>query len=156
MSYFYPQAAVVLQVLPEDFQLSSVVNLQKAKTFTITPRHVEVHRNDHKTADTFTMELDYRSFPFDPRTIRACGVTIHMQDMGSLETTTGALNTIVPSQDNIVFAGYVDEETVEFDDARRIVKFEGRDYTCLLIDQRYVNNNELSFGQPIDVSINAF
>lgn len=145
-----------LRILPEDFKLVSDPSLQKAYVVHIQVRDVTVGINDHKTSDTFTAEIDYKNFPFDPRSIRACGVKIHMEDMKSLYTRDGALNTIVPTPENAVFAGFVDEDSVTFNESSRKVRLEGRDFSCLLIDQKYKELSPISHTDPIDVTIKNF
>jgi len=161
MSYTYPQAAVELRILPEDFKLSSDPVLQSQHRIIVQARNVTVNVNDYKTSDTFSVEIDYKSFPFDPRLIRACGVVIYIQDMEHLYNDDGSLNKIVPgastrinpSVSNAVAIGFVDEESIEFDDSKRTVHFEGRDTTALLIDQKYTANKPIPLNTPIDVAI---
>lgn len=164
MSYYYPQAAVKLRILFEDFKLTSDSATQVPYEFNVIAKNVTVHRNDYKTTDTFDMEIDFKNFPFDPRAIRYCGVVIYMQDMGSVYNLDGSLNklkpgapTIVdPTITNAVFAGFVDEDTVTFDDTRRMVHFSGRDFTALLIDQKYQTNAPITnLSIPIDQVIST-
>jgi hypothetical protein len=156
MSYFYPQACLKLSILLEDFKLSSDATVQKPYPLQVVARDVTVNINDHKTSDSFSAEIDFKAFPFDPRSIRACGVTVYMQDMKALLKVDGTPNTIVPSDANAVFAGFVDDESISFDDTRRTVHFEGRDFTALLIDQKYKENVPISMNRTLDVIINAF
>ena len=156
MSYYFPQAAIKLRILPEDFRLVSDATLQTPFEVFVIAKDLTVDIGDHKTSDSFTAELEYKSFPFDPRSIRSCGVVIYMQDMGSIRKPDGSLNTLIPSPDNAVFAGYVDKDTVTFNDASRSVKFAGRDFSSLLIDQKYKENAPISQSEPLDVTITRF
>lgn len=156
MSYYFPQASVTLKVLFEDFQARSQAELQKTYTLEVECKRLNVNGNDYKTSDTFDCEIDYKNFPFDPRTIRACGVTIHIEDMQSVYNSDGSLNKIVPSKQNAVFVGFVDKENINFDDSKRLVKFEGRDLTALLIDEKYAQNTPISLAAPVDVAIGSF
>lgn len=149
MSFYYPQSAVKLRILPEDYKLVSDASLQSPIEVITQAKMVSVTRNDYKTADSFNMKLDYKSFPFDPRSIRACGVVIYMQDTGKLEK-------LVPSQDNAVFAGYVDTEEIMLDENAQTVTFEGRDFTALLIDQKYAIKKPISEQKPLDKAITEF
>ena len=118
MSYYYPQAAVELQILPEDFKLTSDASLQKLQRIQVQAKNISVTKADYRTTDTFSMDIDYKNFPFDPRTIRSCGVVIYLQDMMGM----GEGSTIRPGEatwltkdtnnetPNIIFQGYVDEE----------------------------------------------
>lgn len=161
MSYYYPQGAVELRILPEDYKLVSDATLQATRTLRIQARDITVKVNDYKTTDTFSLEIDYKHFPFDPRTIRACGVVIFMQDMEGVYKDDGSVNTIVPNGPtkvnpdipNAVFIGFADDETIEFDDLRRTVRLEGRDCTALLIDQKYAENAPISLNVTLDVAI---
>jgi len=102
-------------------------------------RNLTVEINDYKEADTFKAEIDYKSFPFDPRTIRACKVSVYMEDRKSIFAGEGnKLNILVPSSDNVVFIGYADEEGITFNDTSRIVSLNGRDLTCLFTDSKYL------------------
>lgn len=151
MSYYYPQAVMTLRVIWEDFDLKSDASLQKVYTLPIIARRITVNFNDYTTADTFDCEIEYKNFPFDPRCIRSCGVTIHMQDMKTIFRDDNALNIIEPSDANTIFQGFVDEESLKFDDDKRVVRFEGRDFTALLIDAKYLEGKPLDQGQPLDV-----
>ncbi len=162
MSQYYPQASVELRILPEDFQLVSDASKQATKTLHVVARDVTINVNDYKTTDTFSMDIDYKHFPFDPRSIRSCGVVIYLQDMEKLYNEDGSINTIVPGRGtkldpktpNSVFIGFVDEESIDFDDSKRSVRFEGRDITALLIDQKYQTNSPLVLNQPLDTILN--
>lgn len=149
MSYYYPQAAVKLRILPEDFKLVSDASLQRPYEVIVQAKNLSITSNDYKTTDTFNMKLDYKNFPFDPRTIRACGVVIYLQDMAKIQN-------LVPSNANAVFAGFVDTETINLDDSKQEVSFEGRDFTSLMIDQKYLINAPISEQQPLDQAIREF
>ncbi len=143
MSFYVPQAAMSLRVIWEDFGSDdSVLN----KVYVLNPllRNLEVGINAYYEADTFRCEIDYKSFPFDPRCIRSCGVTIHIEDMKQLYKG-GVLNRIEETEDNTIFTGFTDEEKISFDDNRRVVTFEGRDFTSLFIDAAYT-------GPPVPLS----
>ena len=103
----------------------------------IIPKNVEVEINSINEADTFKMELDYKAFPFDPRTIRALGITIHMEDVESIFDKRGVQKMITPSKENEVFTGFADENRISFNDDSRTVSIDGRDFTALLIDQKF-------------------
>lgn len=161
MSYYYPQAAVELRILPEDFKLTSDASKQVPQRVMVIPKSVSVSVNDYKTTDTFNMELDYKNFPFDPRSIRSCGVVIYLQDMQSLVLADGSQNTLNPgastslnpSIPNAVFLGFVDEDHIEFNDMTQTVKLTGRDVTALLIDQKYQTNTPIALTQRLDLAI---
>ena len=135
---------MTLRVLWEDFGLKSDAALQEVYTLPVLARRLTVDINDYTQADTFDAEIDYKSFPFDPRTIRACAVTIHMEDRKQIFRGDNRLNLLEPTPENTIFQGFVDEESIQFDDDKRSVRFEGRDFTAILIDTKYLE------GKPID------
>jgi hypothetical protein len=148
VSFFYPQAAMVLRVVWEDFKFQSDPKKQKEYRIKVRAKRVAVSINDYSTADTFSADLDYKSFPFDPRCIRSLGVSIHFEDMKKLCDNGGVPSKIVPSDGNTVFLGFADEESIKLDENSRTVSFEGRDYTALLIDAKY-DKGTLDLSRPL-------
>lgn len=144
MSVYYPQASLTLRVRWEDFGNEADAKLQSVYSLPIVARRISVNINDYTQADTFEAEIDYKQFPFDPRSIRACGVTVSMQDMKKVFQGS-ALEQIKPNAENTIFLGFADEESIVFDDDKRVVKLEGRDFTSLLIDRKYLRG-------PIDLT----
>lgn len=129
----------------------------------ILAKRITVNINDYTQADTFDCEIDYKQFPFDPRSIRAIAITVAMEDVGHLyDDTTNKPSRIVPrsvqdsngSEANVVFVGFADEESINFDDTKRTVRFEGRDFTSLLIDRKYLAG-PVNLEQPVDVVISG-
>ena len=112
----------------------------------VIPKSIEVEINSINEADKFKMELDYKSFPFDPRTIRALGVTVHMEDVESIFDERGVQKKITPTKENKIFIGFADENRIQFDSENRMVSIEGRDYTALFIDQKF-------FAAPPNMSL---
>lgn len=154
MGIYYPQCSVVLRIRWEDFGEKSDV-LTKVYDLPILARRVNVNINDYTQADTFDIEIDYREFPFDPRCIRAVGVTIAMENVKEVFQGDNSLRAIAPrsgDDGNIIFQGFADEESISFDDSKRTVKLEGRDFTALLIDRKYPNGT-VNLEQTVDVVI---
>jgi hypothetical protein len=147
---YYPQGAMTLRVLWEDFGNKNNEKLKEVYSIPILARRISVNINDYTQADTFSAEIDYKQFPFDPRAIRACGVTISMQDMKSLYFRGNSPKEIEPNEDNTIFAGFADEESISFDDTARVVKLEGRDFTGLLIDRPWLADPP-DLSRPLDV-----
>lgn len=136
MDAYYPRAIAVLDVLLEDFSDGSGSELPAVEA---VPRTVEVRCNDHRTADTFRLELDYRDFPFDPRMLRAIHVRIFM---GDVEDPAAELT----ADDKFWrFAGFVDVPRTQLQDGGEVVTLEGRDYTGPFLDTRWS-------GAAIDVT----
>lgn len=152
MSYFYPQSVMTLNVRWESFDSDTDAILLKTSKLQVLAKRSRVTINDYTKADTFDAELDFKNFPFDPRTIRALGVTVHMEDRRKVFKTNNDLDFLIPSRENTVFQGFADEENIDFDDTRRVVRFEGRDFTSLLIDAPY-NGKALDKGKRLDVLI---
>lgn len=149
MSIYYPQAAVSLRVIWEDFGSNSPT-LKEVTVMQVSCRNVVVDRNDYTEADTFKARIDYKSFPFDPRCIRSCGIAVYMEDRKGLFKQTNSLNLIEPSEDNIIFQGFADEGGLEFNDDTRTVMIEGRDFTSQFIDTKRLDTSPIPLSKPID------
>lgn len=137
MAIFYPQAAVTLRVVWENFGDDVNPLLKQVYTVTAQAKRVRVNINSYAEADTFELELDYKVFPFDPRAIKSLQVSIHMENMEALEDDNGAPKKIQPSSENVVFMGFADEDEMTFNDSSRTVRLKGRDFTGLLIDAKW-------------------
>ncbi len=149
MTYYYPQAALSLRIRFEDFGASDPLT-GKTLEFNCIPKDVTVSINGYSKADTFSCTLDYKNFPFDPRTIRSLGVSIFLEDiLAQTEERSGAPKQIKPvhnlklNQSNAIFLGFADEDTIRFDEENREISFEGRDFTSLLIDTPWDSNQTL-------------
>lgn len=153
MSIYYPQAAVSLRVIWEDFGSNSEV-LQNVSAMQVSCRNVVVERNDYTEADTFKAKIDYKSFPFDPRCMRSCGIAVYMEDRKTVFRQNNSLRLIEPSADNIIFQGFADQSGLEFDDTTRSVMIEGRDFTSLFIDTKRINTTPIPLSKPLDEIIN--
>lgn len=166
MSVYYPQAAVELQIIWEDFEKNKNIGplasgigplptggLNKLYLLPIFTKRVTVHVNDYTQADTCDLEIDYKNFPFDPRCIRACGINVFMEDQKAL-VKNGSPIAIKPSDANAVFLGFADEESISFDDDHRTVKMECRDFTSILIDTKHPAET-LDTTTPLDMLIQS-
>lgn len=149
MSLYFPQGGIILRVTWEDFGTKNEV-LSKTYDLNIQAKSLVVERNDYSEADTFKATIDYKSFPFDPRSIRACAVTICIEDRKKMFNSDNSLHLIEPNEDNIVFIGFADESQIRFDNESRTVTLEGRDYTGLFIDQKRINTEPISMSKPLD------
>jgi hypothetical protein len=149
MKYFYPHAIAVLQVVWQSDPDSPNPATEKPYKLQVQPRVTKVSINSYVEADTFEIELDYKTFPFDPRTMRSCQVTIYM---ANLDTMSDPLNAFQPSADNAVFEGFADEDSIELNDSTRTVRLKGRDFTALLIDAKWPGKL-LPLNQPLDAVI---
>ncbi len=148
MTVYYPQAVVTLRITWENFGDENNFFLSQVYTLQAVPKRVTVSINDYMKADTVTLDMDYKNFPFDPRCIRACGITVHIQDMKKAFDEQGPVQ-IKPVEEtfastNAVFVGFADTDAITFSDSERSVKFEGRDYTGLLIDTPMIQSKPFS------------
>jgi len=148
-AFYYPQAAMFLRLRLEDFGDKASGIADKQFDIACLARRVSVSMNDYTKADTFEAEIDFKNFPFDPRCIRACGVTIAMEDAGRIYNDDNSLNPLKATVENTVFMGFADEESITFDDSNRTVRLEGRDFTAVLIDRKYLDGL-LAVDQPLD------
>lgn len=142
MGFYYPRSVMILTVRWEESEYnkkptSGVRSIGDAgknlrtSEIVVYPKNVRVKINSYQEADTFSAELDYKSFPFDPRTIRACQVTIYIKNV------QGEYKPTIKDLSDVVFTGFADEESITLDDSRRVVRLEGRDLTSLLIDKKF-------------------
>lgn len=146
MAVYYPQAVVTMRVILEDFGESQDTSKQEVHRFTILCKDLEVSLNSYREADFFRATVDFKNFPFDPRAIRACGISIYMEDKKKIfRPNERTLDLLEPSAENIIFQGFVDTDHIMLEEESRTVSLEGRDFTSLLIDEEYLN-------QPPDLS----
>lgn len=148
-SYYYPQAAILLRVRFEDFGKKNSGIASQYFDIKCLARNLSVTINDYTQADTFECEIDYKYFPFDPRSIRAVAVTIAIKDMEKLEVDTNKFTAFDFKKDDVVFIGFADEESLSFDDNHKKVKLEGRDFTAVLIDEKFLRG-AIDVTKPVD------
>lgn len=156
MGVFYPSAAMALRVRWENFGNEDDKLLNELTNLIVQPRELSVTINDYTEADRFRASIDYKEFPYDPRSIRALGASIFIQDMRAM-FKDGELNRIEPQagrDGNVVFIGFADVETLDFDDTMRAVTFEGRDLTSLFIDAPF-EERLLNLNKPLDQVIQS-
>ena len=123
----YPRCRVRLQLLLEDWTGTGA----GSQTFdlAVDPIEVTIERNDHRTADKATVTLDLRDFPFDPRTYRACRVTVYLADVAD---PAGELSDL-----DAQFIGFVDLPRTSRTAQGSQVDLECRDYTGVFLDTRW-------------------
>lgn len=151
MSLYYPQGAITFDVRWEDFG-SGDEALDKVDKMQILARSFTVELNDYNEADKFQCTIDYNSFPFDPRCIRALGVQVCLEDRGTI-FKDNSLDLLVPSEENTIFIGFADESSIQFDDSTQTVDIEGRDFTSLFIDQKRVRTDPVPLTKRVDLII---
>lgn len=149
MAVYYPQAVMQLRFRPENFGDDSDTELNKDHVFTVQPKSVTIDLNNYREADTFDAEIDFKSFPVDPRCVRAIGVSIYVEDKGKIVQGGGGASILTPTEENIIFQGFADSQEVNLDGGTRTVSISGRDFTSLLIDQEYLGT-PIQTSKPLD------
>ena len=130
---YHPRCRVVLRVLLEDFAGGQSEDLH---TFDVVPRSSDVTRNTHRQADRFALELDYRDFPIDPRTLRSVLVAVYLGDVGATE-----YELALQDRSRLAFLGYADEPETTLGGNGETVRLEGRDYTSLFLDHKWTSTS---------------
>ncbi len=153
MSVYYPQAVVSLEMIWEDWGQPGIIET-RSNILVLTPKNLEVQINNYKEADTARITLDYKTFPFEPRVIRTIKVTAYMANMEGLldeklqpirlfplnpkDTSDASIKKYQEQlKDRVVFVGFADESTIQFNRDTREVVIECRDQTSLLIDTKH-------------------
>lgn len=149
MGVYYPQGVMTLRVLLENKGDEATERLNKIYRFTVVCKNLSVNLNSYREADTFEATIDFKNFPFDPRTIRSAGVTINVEDRKKLFKTNNALNLLEPTPETTIFQGFVDEDSISLNEDARTVKLTGRDFTSLLIDREYIEK-PIVLSKPLD------
>ena len=152
MGVYYPQGIMTMRVILEDYGENDNKKLNSPHVFTVVCKSITVNLNSYREADTFDAEIDFKNFPFDPRTIRSAGVTIHIEDKKKLFKTNNANNLLKPTDESVIFQGFVDEDSINLDGETRVAKLKGRDFTSLLLDQEYLGS-PINTAKPLDLVI---
>lgn len=137
---YYPRCRVVLDVLLEDYDDGTT---GESFTYEATPRRADWTRNDLRTADEFKIELDYRDFPLDPRTVRAIGVAIYCGDIGDPDAVLDLNDETVQ-----VFFGSVDEPQAALSEGGETVTLDGRDHTAIFLGQEW-SGGAIDIDRPL-------
>jgi hypothetical protein len=145
----------------------------------IIPRTASLKRNGIRTADTLSLEMLYRDFPFDPRAVRACAVEFFMGcvtpedyqrgidgEVRSDATPAGGLPYhVVPDEfidpygrlrSNLRFQGWVDEWNDDWPEETPTVRFECVDNTQLLLKQEAGPKLAVDPAVPLDKAIATY
>lgn len=142
MGTFYPRCRALLRVLFETFDGGTG---DEVFAVDVIPRSAEIERNTFREADTFSMQLDYKDFPFDPRTIRSVLIAIHMGQRLDAEP----LKRLGLGRSSRAFIGYVDVPRTTFSDAGEVVAFTGRDYTGIFLDYTWPQKEPINITRPL-------
>lgn len=154
---YYPQARANLAMLP--FEVDGAGALLRTpgrqasvdaliRLAEVQPLRFTVNANDPKTADTFDVEFDQRVLPVDARLIRSVSVDLLIGDTGGLDRPFSDLSA--PER---LILGISDEVSTEFNTNGASVKFKGRDYAGLLLDEKWGSRRRIALGRPLDVIV---
>lgn len=126
---FYPRHRLHIAAFLEDFSGDprTPTALGGAVEWDVIPRSATLERNDVHTADRLTVELDFRSFPFDPRLVRAASVAYYA---GCVDAVGEPLPV---AEKYLRFLGVVDTPEVSLSESAGTTTFECRDYTALFM-----------------------
>lgn len=138
---FYPRHAVRVAAVLEDFG-GGTTTVDEAVEWVVIPRTAKLERNDVHTADTLSMTLDFREFPFDPRLIRAASVVYFAGN-----TDGGALPL---DESTMRFMGVVDTPESSLSSDSQTVTMECRDYTAVLLGERARPAMAVELDRPLD------
>lgn len=143
---YYPRCGVIFDLLLEDFGSGATGAVH---TLEVVPREVAITRNDHRTADTCRIEVDFKDFPFDPRTIRSARVRVLLGDLAQPDRELAA------DEDKVrAFIGFVDVPETRLSDAGESVTIECRDFTSVFLDHRWTESIDLT--GPLTAVIERF
>ncbi len=129
----------------------------------IQPVNASIERNGLTAPDACNVTLNYTDAPFDPRTIRSCGVELLIGvippdqfqqgiELGQTRGDGSLVSTIGDQADGSIygatrFVGFVDEWTVKYSGDGDTVTLECRDMSAPLRDLK------LNPGESIDLSL---
>ena len=135
----------------------------------VVPKSASVELPGYRQAGQFSIELEFRDLPLDPRVVRALGVAIHLgavaphdfaEGMTSapllgdsrFEKGTRRTSIIQTTPENIILAGLADSITTEHSSRGAIVRIEGRDLRGILLDTPIPANilQNIDLQKPID------
>lgn len=116
----------------------------------ITPIHCAVNLNGFKSADTFSLDIDFAAFPYPPQIIDSCEVTVYMFNAKEEDSklmyyrkSNYTNNTSNPGAYSVIqnrapiIRGLCDKIELDVSGKESVIKMSGRDYTCLLLDHKF-------------------
>ena len=143
---YYPDARATLALVPYDARGPAAAR-ELITLPDIAPISATWTNNTVAEADTFSVEIEERFFPSDPRLFRAAALDLYAGDAGGLD------RALASSDENRVMLGHADEVSKDFDAASgsRAV-FKGRDYKGLLIDEKW-QGRSVQLGVRLDAAL---
>jgi hypothetical protein len=116
----------------------------------VQPQEASVSLNGYHDADTWAIQFDARSLPFDPELIRSAAVVVYMF---AAETVDDDREWAVPEFEMI--RGLLDEDKLSISNDGKTVSLSGRDYTGILLDTEWDPRNRIPSGKPLDTTVQA-
>ena len=114
------------------------------------PKKASVELPGYRMAGHFSLEIDFKDMPIDPRTVRACAVDIHIGTVTDQDASdgfrgqkeNGTLKSVLRTRDandhavkdTLVLCGIVDDWTVTHNASGSVVSMKGRDLRGILLD----------------------
>jgi len=115
----------------------------------IVPKSCSVELPAYRQAGKFTINMEYKDFPIDPRILRAASAEVHLGTvsaeafgLGVAQRAAGRRSSIIDTrtagggirQDTLLILGYVDSISAEHTTSGSMVSMEGRDPRGVLLD----------------------
>lgn len=138
----------------------------------IVPKVCSVELLGFRQAGRFSLQLEFKDFPLDPRVIRAVDVEIHLGAVPAEDFGTGMTSTPTPgkkrstlidtrtqggtiNEKTLVIAGLVDVISGEHSDSASMIYMDGRDYRGILLDTPVVGAllAQIKLGQDIKSTV---
>ena len=148
MATYNPKHQAVITVVFDGFGQDD----SKQQTFPCRVLSSTVGSNSAKEADTFELEVDYKSLPVSPDLIRNAGVSIFSYGGTSLNETA-AEEAQARNKGNLAIAGLVDEATEHHDGGGSTLRLSGRDYTCIPLDRPWDSRIKIPVGQALSDTV---
>lgn len=122
-----------------------------SQVMNIIPKTCSVEMPGYRQANKFSVTLEYKDFPIDPRVMRAIDVEVHLGAIEAGKFGLGITENILPTkrrqsyldtrtqggtvnEATLLMSGLVDTITSEHTASGSLVHMEGRDYRGILLD----------------------
>lgn len=135
----------------------------------IIPVNASIERAGLNAPNTFSITMNYTDAPFDPRSIRSCGVELMIGvippeqayqglELGQTRGDGSLVSTIGDQADGSIYGatrivGFVDEWTVKYSGDGDVITLEGRDMSAPLRDLKLNPGDSIDLSLPLDEGI---
>ena len=165
---------------PLDIPLPSFVPLMDEgdrnaldNTISFTPESASIELPSHRQAGKFSLTARFEDLPIDPRSVKACSVTLSIgavppEDFGrgmSRLVATDRRQTVLDvfdaagkvRDDTLAMVGLVDDWEVNHDSSGSTVTVSGRDYIGVLADAPFLGANveKVDFSKDIETVVKS-